>query len=301
MKAFFIFLACLLAGISHADTLISQCGTIITEPGKYKVSSDLLACVGNPNIYGAITVLETSDVQIDLNGHEITCAPTDGVIDAGIGVLFSSEVKVTNGTVSFCDIGLLMFGTTSSMVADLTLRNNVEDPIFGGGIGIYLESSSKNKLTGNLVSQNASGIVLSLSDKNLVSGNTANENIAAGFRGNTGIGVIGNENIIRGNEASLNAIVGILVRFPSTGNLVQGNNAWSNGVFGIGAGGFADFGDPIAAGNVFKGNTSLGHFWDLAEHLIDIANESFLPSQACNNTWKGNEFVSTHGPNDCFD
>ena len=50
------------AGVQH----ITQCGTVIDEPGSYKLKNDLLDCteIGITN--------SSSDVKLDLMNHEIT-------------------------------------------------------------------------------------------------------------------------------------------------------------------------------------------------------------------------------------
>ena len=63
----------LIAGVALArpPVPVSECGTTISEPGKYRLVNDLVDCTEN-----GVTITG-SDIVLDLDGHSISC-DTDG-------------------------------------------------------------------------------------------------------------------------------------------------------------------------------------------------------------------------------
>src|SRR3989344_256321 len=136
-------------------------------------------------------IIDNDNVILDGNGH------TTAGSNAGNGVFLLGRIGVT--------------------VKNLNVKNFA--------IGIYLESSSNNTLTGSVVSNNFScGICLHTSNNNTLTDNTASNNVpnAGGIQL-----VFSSNNTLTGNTASSNNI-GILLSDSSnntlTSNIAQENN-----------------------------------------------------------------------------
>ncbi len=75
----FIVLVLTLSGSAFAKTIpVTQCGAVLSAPGKYFLPGDLLSCPGS-----AITIT-ASDVSLNLKDNEITCERVAGRNDTGI-------------------------------------------------------------------------------------------------------------------------------------------------------------------------------------------------------------------------
>lgn len=123
-------------------------------------------------------------------------------------------------------------------ISNNTLTNNF--------YGIYLNASSENAITGNVVSLNKNyGIYLDHSNTNTIFGNTAQSN------NNPGIRLLASHaNTISGNAANSNRDSGISL-FCSNGNSFSGNTANLNTIYGI----FLS----ASQGNMFSSNTATGN------------------------------------------
>jgi len=92
----YVFLAFAGASRVYASsyTPISECGTVINAPGKYRVVQNL-DCSGEPSPQ-AIRIVGTSDVELRLNGYQIkgTFNQTYGGQGVGILVAQSSDIKI---------------------------------------------------------------------------------------------------------------------------------------------------------------------------------------------------------------
>ena len=144
----------LVAGSVFAKQIdITECGTVIDEPGKYRVMNDLLAC---PFAEGGVIIL-ASDVTLDLRGHTISCElDPAGLIPAG-GVIVGwfvggvQNVRIHNGTVTGCDDGILLAFTDGVRVMKMNLENNI-----AGGITLALANNSE--IRNNRLMYNGTGI-----------------------------------------------------------------------------------------------------------------------------------------------
>lgn len=280
---------------------ITDCGAVISQPGKYRLANDLLAC---PEF--AITIA-ASGVSLDLAGNEIRCAREDNRFDIGIEVLDVERVEIRNGRVSNCDSGVDLFGTRHSKVSNMVLHGNLLDPFFGG-FGISGFEASNNTIVGNDASGNTTGIELFFGTGNRIMDNIANGNVRAEnspFFPSFGVGIgiaFSNDNEVIDNETSRNSDAGIALANGSTGNVVRDNRANDNDNYGIGAFSREDVGAPLAVGNLIQSNTALGNGRaDLLEAKFDpFASPRELVQDTCMNTWKDNVFVSQIAPPDCI-
>ena len=139
--------ALLISSLATAPALaanpVTACGDVLSEPGNYGLTGDLLACPGNA------IVISASNVSLNLKGHSITCGNADWF---GVWVLGVSDVQVKNGTITGCGIGVEFDGTTESKITHLTLNGN--------GLGIHLSGASNNEITANHMTENITGILL---------------------------------------------------------------------------------------------------------------------------------------------
>ena len=286
--------------LASADNAIDSCGTVITKPGNYSLTFDLLFCPGV-----AITVF-SSDVSLNLKAHTISCDLVDGRPDDGIDVVFANNVSLSNGRIEHCDVGVFLFGASESRITNLEVTQAAYDfGLQGGGFGILAVTSS-TAIIDNYLSENIVGLRV-VGDQNKIVGNVSTENIRSD--GDTlfpsfgiGIGVSGNQNRIIGNTSTYNSDTGIVLVNDTRDNVVRSNIANSNGVYGIGMFSREDFVWPLASENLIQSNGALGNGRsDLIEAKFD-PNESpvELVQSECVNQWKNNDYVSAIGPDDCF-
>ncbi len=135
------------AGPNHGSPKdVTQCGTVLTEPGNYKLVNDLLDCPGNGvEIYG-------SDITLNLHGHAISCDSDLEV--AGVGVWSPTgsvirNVTIKNGHVSNCRDGIVLMNTEDSKVMNITSSGNTKWErvpgvwVYGTGITVYLSRNNE--------------------------------------------------------------------------------------------------------------------------------------------------------------
>ena len=97
-------------------TPITDCGTVITEPGHYKLMNNLVGCdvpdpMGDTIEYGI--GIFSDDVVLDLNDHAISCLHGDqqGSNFYNFGVFtqeFRARIEILGGAVTGCNIGVIM-------------------------------------------------------------------------------------------------------------------------------------------------------------------------------------------------
>ena len=228
------------AGPKHgAPKDVTECGTVLAEPGNYKLAHDLLDCPG-----GGIQIVG-SDIKLNLKGHKISCAenglPTSGVIVWSLSEGMISNVTVKNGHVSNCRDGIVLVQTEDSKVMNMTSTGNTQwesEPgvwVWGTGITVYL--SRNNVIMHNHTYGNESdGIGSWESSGNLFKHNTSTGN----GDGWAGFGInLSNENDSRimCNRLHDNTS-GIVVWWGegdngSSGNLIRGNLVTDNQNTGI--------------------------------------------------------------------
>lgn len=267
---------------------ISTCGTVITVPGKYFLSTDL-ACSG-----GTAVMIAASKVDLDLRGHRI-----DGENDLkGIGISTTSSDISSSGDQSLClgvtnigihdgtvtgysvqgAIGILLCSPNPVGTTPIAMSVTVQRMVLtGNNTGLDLVSTAQNKITNNYVSNGDIGISLSNGcSNNLISNNLLDGNTDQ-FGGGAGIVIKGPSNTVTGNVA-INNQFGIFISQVAVTTQITNNTASHNAV-GIEA-------QEFSAGNVFKGNTSF------ANTTADLEDDN---GNCTNNSWTS-DFFGTKSP-----
>ena len=308
------------AGPNHgAPKVVTECSTVLTEPGNYKLANDLLDCpVGGVEIVG-------SDIVLNLKGHEISCAENDlatgGVVVYSLTEAMVSNVTVKNGHVSNCKDGIVLIQTEDSKVMNMTSTGNTqwwreitEGPdapgywVYGTGITLWL--SRNNVIKHNHTYGNAShGIGSWESNGNLFKHNTSTDN---------GIGLDGGGIFLEGEYNSrimCNRVHGnqdgILMLTGGSGNLIHGNFVSGNLKEGIGMLGYywqdPDSGEEwyyaMPSGNTIRKNIVEDTSWDdVFEAHLDFVNFHLVlnPDGICRNTWENNQFQTEIGLPGCI-
>ena len=300
------------AGPNHgAPKNVTECGTVLTEPGNYKLANDLLDCPGNGvEIVG-------SDIVLNLKGYEISCAENDLEV-AGIAIYSLSQAMITNvtvknGHVSNCRDGIVVIQTEDSKVMNMTSTGNTqwerEPGVWVYGTGITLWLSRNNVIMQNHTYGNATeGIGSWESSGNLFKHNTSTGN-GNGWVG-AGISLVDEDNSrILCNRTHGNAD-GIMIQSSSSGNLLRGNLVSGNQNTGIGMMGYY-WQDPdslqeyyygMPSGNTIRSNIVESNPWiDLFEGYFDWVSELLLnPDGICRNTWEKNQFGTEIGLPGCI-
>ncbi len=277
---------------------IYECGTVITEPGKYKLITDLTDC---PE--GGVTIA-VSDVKLDLKGHTITCATTDDLIGGVVAIPWFDEVirnvEIKNGYVENCNDGVVLIAAENSKVKHITASGSRKLGE-GYGTGITVAWSANNKITHNHTFGNGTDGILAFDGSgNLFQHNVSTDNVlGTGIWANYQDGSKFLCNRVEGNFS------GIIIGPDATGNLVRGNYATGNND-GIGVAGFAWEGyywRLIGVDNVFKHNLAEGNYTqDVFEILFDVVTWEYLlePDGQCLNKWVKNDYGIPFGPAGCF-
>ena len=275
---------------------ISECNTTITDPGKYKVVRDL-AC---PDGEMGIKIL-ASDVKLDLHGHTISCETPvrSGVIvgDRDAPEVFSN-VRISNGAVTGCAIGVLLNFTDGARVTKMELSSNAES-------AITLVAAQNNVIRKNLIEGAYEGIWGIASW-----GGTGNWYGHNTFRhAYVGIDLYAEtDSRITCNTAYENFYTFSLGPFgpaPSSGNLIRGNLFTSN-FYGMIVAGIGEPPDtllePMSTDNLVHSNIVLGGWLDVTESIYSYTEDEFflLPESECQNMWKNNMFESHYGPENCI-
>jgi parallel beta-helix repeat protein len=322
IRTIFLAIAGLLSTIVPAAdavagvTSITECGAIITTPGKYKLSNDLLSCpdapIGSPP--GAITII-SSGVDLNLKGHTITC-DYDAPFGAGVLVLASfTDIQIRNGSVANCPDGIMLIEADNSEVSNIAVTDN-------RGVGMWVIGGTNNTIRNNAVLRNRFGIILEYDDRFVLRNNTVLRNALQGIILAEGDGSVVRNNIVNENggtgleaffqsntdylcnTANHNARAGIALSGMEGGNVLRGNVANMNGIVGISLFGRSDLDpgvQPIPENNLIEKNVALANGGDdLAELLFDFTDGSVEVEEPCRNTWQNNEFVSQLGPDMCI-
>ena len=110
-------------------TPITDCGTVISEPGYYKLVNDLTDCdVQDPLEGRDITYavgINSSNVTLDLDGHTISCV-FGPLFSFGIYTeAYQSGITIANGTVTNCGLGAILNQSKVSIVKYMKLTGNI--------------------------------------------------------------------------------------------------------------------------------------------------------------------------------
>ena len=297
---------------------VDACQYFIDEPGKYRLTNDVLDC----SDFGVAIVV--SDVTLDLKGHTISCAfseiRTGGIIVGSYvfgGEDYVSNVTVTNGAVTGCSDGILLAGASDSKVTKMASWGNrlwygPDGPVSGTGITVWL--SENNVIMHNHVYGNEDVGIFSW----YASGNLYKHNLATGNFMGIRTGHENNAKVLC-NRTHENAL-GIVLGAKSNDSLVRGNLVtynWYDGISLIGvimppeeAGGPLQISE-VSAGNTIRSNivehNDLGgaSATDLFEGYWDFSAGGAEPSyllhpEGCMNTWKYNQYESAFAPDGCI-
>jgi Right handed beta helix region len=185
------------------------------------------ASISQPRSLGPAALTLRSDRTYDFSGSLLRCDPNEGV---GIIAEGRGSLSVTNVTIEGCAVGIMAVGA-SVRIEHVTMRNISGVCMLLGGEG--------GLAVGNVATGCAYGLVV-LSNGNRVVQNQFNDNVA------DGVMVLGDENLIEGNETLRNGGVGIhvvvtvpmigdaefvpLIQDHATRNVIRGNRALQNKV-----------------------------------------------------------------------
>jgi YVTN family beta-propeller protein len=197
--------------IANLATPITQCGTVISQPGSYVVANDLY-CMG----IDAIDII-ANNVTLLLNNHQIaqgnvTFGFTATGISVGVGVhAGNSHATITGpGTITGFMNGISFEQVSHSSVTAVTSTGNSFGFVINGGFAAGCNQACP-------------------STRNQFLGNTSTFNDQHGFSMNGA-----NTNTFLGNNSSGNVNGFGFLLFTAVGNKVQNNTANGNGGPGIG-------------------------------------------------------------------
>ncbi len=299
------------------DEVPVYCGDVLSTPGFYRLDSDLY-CTSSIKI-------ASSDIHLDFNRHSLTCNaqaweyPDDlGVPEEdrdvwvkGINVNFNdaddpsleptvTNVHISNGTITNCQTGILLFKTEHSTVKNMTLRENLIDASCCSARGIETVDSHKNAIVKN---NSLDGIYLSESNANNLTLNVSSNNSWGVYLDRS------SDNSISKNKTINNVDTGITLLSSSDRNRIVKNRANNNGtgilVIGVTVTGIP-IGLPIPADNVLAKNTARNNDQaDILEGNIDFSDFSFsdfdtVVGDECYNMWLQNSFGFSVAIDNCI-
>jgi len=295
LPALLLVAGSVLAGPPQA---VSECGKIITQPGKYRLVNDLLDCPGDG------VVILSSDVTLDLRGHTISCAD-NGLRIGGVSVwgapgALLRKVTIKNGEVTGCADGVFLAYTEDSKVWKVTSWGNILwEGVSGTGISMWLSQNNvfmHNHTFGN----EDAGIASWDSSGNLFKHNTSTDNLWGIWMSDD------TDSRILCNRTWSN-VVGITLAPGSNDNLVRGNFASYNWFDGISIAGFAWDGVPwqdVPHGNTVRSNVAVSNDAnDLFEGYWEVASGDDVyphPDDICLNTWEKNQYDESTGSTGCI-
>jgi hypothetical protein len=280
------------AALAKPPVPISDCGTVIIEPGKYVVTQDLFCA---PDQWG-IEVL-ASEVTVDLQGHTITCDASGEVDVAAVfvgnfsGTTFVTEdVWIKNGTVAGCDNAIVFWYGQSGKATKITATGN--------NVGITVVGAKDTLIKNNVGFGNLRAIGTTGGIGSEIKHNVLYDNFDAG------IALEAETDSLVACNTSKRDQFGVRIGPFSSGNVVRGNHI-SNGAWGIGLYGVGLSPDliifPMAAGNLVKNNIVEGSgAVDLAEGMLQPPPGGVFTLPECLNTWKKNQYHTSFGPVDCI-
>jgi parallel beta-helix repeat protein len=258
----------LLLPSAQAQSSITTCPYVITEPGTYEVEADL-------NCSGDGIDIQASDVTLNLNNHIIAHTHNS---PSGFGINVQSATALTNvkvngpGYVRSFTTGLFIQNVSKSQFQKVTFGlNNL--------YGIFAENVSGLVLNADIAGQNGDGIVLDKSINGVIQG------CDASATGDHGILLVsGSGNQVQKNTANGNGY-GILLSSESPGqsyetsDQVRDNTTIGN-VWGIQL-------DTGASGNHVGSNTSVtNRQYDLYDGNTDCGT----------NQWRSDSFYTNNQP-----
>jgi parallel beta-helix repeat protein len=227
-------------------TQITQCGTVISQPGHYILANDLsCAGAGTPlsPVLGSDPAppstptdginIVADHVNLMLDGHTISGALSNFGITVGVGVAAgNSHVSIVGpGTVSGFFAEVVFEQVSHSTVSDVTVTGGQFGFFIASGVAVGCTNcpSTMNDFQGNTATANGAGFTLDGADDNTIRDNNASNNLIDGIEL-----TVATKNDVRGNTLNGNVRSGIQVN-PDTGtdNRISGNTALNNGDFDL--------------------------------------------------------------------
>ena len=284
----------LVAGTALAKppVAISECGTVITEPGKYQVTQDLFCLPDQRGIQ-----IFASDVTLNLKGHTITCDTSGDRVGAVlVGGFLEPDVVVDNvwvknGTVTGCNDGVIFFYSQSGKVTKITATGNMD-------AGISVLDAKDTLIKNNVGFGNWQAIASWGGIGTEIKGNVLYDNFDVAIALEPGI-----DSLVACNTSERDQF-GVRIGPDSSGNIVRGNyivdGAWGIGLYGIGISPDLIF-LPMTSGNVVRNNIVEGSgAADLAELMLNPFLGEVFALPECHNIWEKNQYLTQFGPIDCI-
>lgn len=209
----FLFVMQLAVLSAQAQTAVTTCGTVITQPGRYILANDLVGCPRNG------IVIETAGVDLDLNSHQITGAPNNQYVGLWLRELLAAGIVRVYGPATIS--GFLM-GVNIAWKDGLAFVVDVASERCPSGFNV---SNSRVVLRGDIATNGIDGFALFDTSDSELFDNTARETVS-------GFVIRGNNNLVTHNIAVSNS-VGIETAAGSKNNHIQFNEAVNNGVLDL--------------------------------------------------------------------
>ncbi len=220
---------------NDGDTIIVYSG-IYTENVDVNKELTIISQSGNPedtivkSVNSYDSVLHVTANNVNISGFTVTNAS----YHSGISLSRVEGCVINNNNASGNGYGIHLVSSNNNTLNNNTLSNNKPSYDYGEydyddyyGVGLNLDRSSDNMLTGNIVSDNDFGIYLGYSSGNMLTRNIASDNERCGIYLRDS-----NDNTLTDNNASNNNRIGIEVR-ESNGNTLTNNTASDNDYYGI--------------------------------------------------------------------
>ena len=209
--------------IPGGPVAITTCGTTITEPGKYRLTTDLLNCGAN-----GITI-HSSDVTLHLGGH--TIRHDGGPVGIGLAVLNVSNVSIHGpGSIENFPLGVEFAGVSDSRMSGVTVTQSrfqgfaINRDFWSLPVPTMTPSTNNEFYDNRFIENSGSGVTMNGGHANKFRGNVSNGNIGTGY-----YMFDADDNDFKSNVANGNVLAGFWTPVGSTGNLIQGNSASGNG------------------------------------------------------------------------
>ncbi len=212
------------------DVLTINGDTITVHDGIYNenitVNKHLtLNTVGSVTVNPVNTDLSIITINSDGSGSTIQGFTLSGSTSSfGIYLNSASNVNLIANSISSNFVGIYLQNSNTNTLSGNNIQSN-------GWVGVCIDSSSNNTLNGgNIINGNVEGVlVVNTANNNLITGNNIHNNT------DTGITILNNPtgNTITSNTAlSNNGVIGVLIR-NADGNTITGNSILNNGWAGI--------------------------------------------------------------------
>jgi PGF-pre-PGF domain-containing protein len=257
----------MMAGGAEAATPISSCGTTISAPGEYVLTTSI-----SNSVLSSCIIITSGNVTFDGAGYTI-----DGVYTyPSYGVyVYNSSTSLTNITVTNLTVTNWYYGIYYKNVLNGNITNNTANS--NPWYGIYLYSSSYINISNNTAGSNNNGIYLEGGNNyNTLTNNNASSNYGYGIY----LSSSNNFNTLTNNTANSNSYYGIYLG-SSNFNTLTSNTANSNSYYGIY---LSSSSSNNITNNIAKENTR----YDI---YIDASSDSYCNNVIANTTGSGDRNI----------